>query len=31
MAIFGVNYCVLPRPEYLSSALLDWVRRLVRD
>ncbi len=30
-AVFGVNHCVLPRPEALATALLEWVRRLVRD
>lgn len=29
-AVFGVNHCALPRPEWLPSALLEWVRRLVR-
>lgn len=29
-AVFGVNHCALPRPEWLSTALLEWVRRLVR-
>lgn len=30
-AVFGVNHCVLPRPESLATALLEWVRRLARD
>jgi len=30
--VFGANqYALLPRPELLPSALLDWIRRLASD